>query len=145
MILWKGYCHVHSVFQPHHIEKLRQEHPGIKIVVHPECTAEVVALADSVGSTSHIVKYVDEQPQGSTIAIGTEINLVDRLAFEYPNKKILELAGQTCAMCVNMYRTTLNDLAFTLDNIEELKPLAVPVEISEQAKVALERMLAIAG
>ena len=91
------------------------------------------------------MKYVESQPKGSTIAIGTEINLVDRLAFEHPDKKILELAGQTCAMCVNMYRTTLNDLAFTLDNIEELKPMSVPEDIKKHGRVALERMLAIAG
>ncbi len=145
VIAWKGYCHVHSVFQPHHISEMRQQYPGIRIVVHPECTAEVVALADSVGSTSHIVKYVSEQPGGSVIAIGTELNLVDRLAHLHPDKKILELAGQTCAMCVNMYRTTLNDLAYTLDNLETLKPMTVYDDVKHNARIALERMLAITG
>ncbi len=145
VIAWKGYCHVHSVFQPYHVRQMRQDHPGIKIVVHPECTEEVVALADSVGSTSHIVKYVAEQAPGSVIAIGTELNLVDRLAQLYPDKKILELAGQTCAMCVNMYRTTLADLAYTLDNLDSLRPMSVPEEIKKHSRVALERMLAIAG
>ena len=143
VILWKGYCHVHSVFQPHHIQQMRQEHPGVKIVVHPECTEELVVIADSVGSTSHIVNYVAEQPTGSVIAIGTELNLIDRLAHMHPDKTILELAGNTCAMCVNMYRTTLNDLAYTLDNLETIKPMAVPDEVKTYARIALERMLAI--
>lgn len=145
VIAWKGYCHVHSVFQPHHITEMRAQYPGIKIVVHPECTEELVALADSVGSTSHIVKYVAEQLAGSVIAIGTELNLVDRLAHLHTDKKILELAGQTCAMCVNMYRTTLNDLAYTLDHLETLKPMTVYDDVKHNARIALERMLAIAG
>jgi quinolinate synthase len=145
VILWKGYCHVHSVFQPHHIAQMRTEYPGIKIVVHPECTEELVAIADSVGSTSHIVKYVAEQPAGSVIAIGTELNLVDRLVHMHPDKKILELAGNTCAMCVNMYRTTLNDLAYTLDNLETLEPMSVTDDVKTHARIALERMLAITG
>ncbi len=145
VILWKGYCHVHSVFQPHHISQMRSDHPGIKIVVHPECTEELVAIADSVGSTSHIVKYVAEQPAGSVIAIGTELNLVDRLVHMHPDKTILELAGNTCAMCVNMYRTTLNDLAYTLDNLDTLKPMSVYDDVKTYARIALERMLAITG
>ena len=145
VILWKGYCHVHSVFQPHHIEQMRSDYPGIKIVVHPECTEQLVAMADSVGSTSHIVKYVAEQPAGSVIAVGTELNLVDRLSHMHPDKKILELAGNTCAMCVNMYRTTLNDLAYTLDNLATIKPMSVYDDVKIHARIALERMLAITG
>jgi quinolinate synthase len=145
VILWKGYCHVHTVFQPHHIQEIRQQYPGVKVVVHPECIEDVVALADSVGSTSHIVKFVAEQPPGSIIAIGTELNLVDRLAHQYSDRRILELAGQTCAMCVNMYRTTLNDLAYTLDHLDTLKPMAVPEEVRAESRVALERMLAISA
>ncbi len=145
VILWKGYCHVHSVFQPHHVEQMRKDYPGIKIVVHPECTEQLVAMADSVGSTSHIVKYVAEQPAGSVIAVGTELNLVDRLSHMHPDKKILELAGNTCAMCVNMYRTTLNDLAYTLDNLETIKPMSVYDDVKIHARIALERMLAITG
>jgi quinolinate synthase len=124
---------------------MREQHPSVKVVVHPECIEEVVALADSVGSTSHIVKFVEQQPPGSIIAIGTELNLVDRLAHQYPDRTVLELAGQTCAMCVNMYRTTLADLAYTLDNLETLKPMSVLNEVKSDARVALERMLAIGG
>jgi quinolinate synthase len=145
VIVWKGYCHVHSVFQPHHVLQIREQYPGVKVVVHPECTEDVVALADSVGSTSHIVRYVEQQLPGSIIAVGTELNLVDRLSHQYPDRKILELAGQTCAMCVNMYRTTLADLAYTLDSIETLRPMSVDEDVSIHARVALERMLAIGG
>jgi quinolinate synthase len=145
VILWKGYCHVHGVFRHDHVEQTRAEHPGVKIVVHPECTEEVVAAADAVGSTSFIVNYVEKQPPGSTIAIGTDLNLIDRLAHEHRDKTILELAGQTCAMCVNMFRTTLNDVAFTLDHVETLTPMSVPDDVAKHAAVALERMLKVAG
>ncbi len=142
-ILWKGYCHVHTTFKPEHVTRMRKEYPDIKIVVHPECPEQVVELADANGSTAFIVKYVSQQPAGSTIAIGTEINLIDRLAHEYPDKKILELSGQTCAMCVNMYRTTLNDLAWCLENYPDIKPIQVRDEIKADARKALSRMLEI--
>ncbi len=145
VIVWKGYCHVHTVFQPYHVTQMREQYPGVKIVVHPECTEEVVALADSVGSTNHIVSYVAQQPPGSVIAVGTELNLVDRLSHQYRDRMILELAGQTCAMCVNMYRTTLADLAYTLDHVDTLRPLSVDEDVAVHARVALERMLAIGG
>ncbi|MFH2055599.1 MAG: quinolinate synthase NadA, partial [bacterium] len=145
VILWKGYCHVHGVYRTDHIAKTREQYSGVKIVVHPECTEEVVGQADAVGSTSFIVKYVEQQPPGTTIAIGTDLNLIDRLAHEHQDKQVIELAGQTCAMCVNMFRTTLNDVAFTLDNIETLQPMKVPPEIIKSAKIALERMLEVAG
>jgi quinolinate synthase len=144
-ILWKGYCHVHTTFRTEHVKRMRQDHPGIKIVVHPECPEEVVNIADANGSTSFIVKYVDEAPPGSTIAIGTEINLIDRLARTYPEKNIYELSGNTCAMCVNMYRTTLNDLAWCLENIESAKPITVPDDVKREARLALQRMLEIQG
>jgi len=145
VILWKGYCHVHTIFRVEHINQMRQAHPGIRIVVHPECPEGVVDAADANGSTSFIVKYVDEAPPGSTIAIGTEINLVDRLAHTYPDKNIYELSGNTCAMCVNMYRTTLNDLAWCLENLDTVPVVTVPPDITRDAKIALERMLEIQG
>lgn len=145
VIVWKGYCHVHTTFRLEHIDKMREEFPDIKIVVHPECPEEVVDHADAVGSTKFIVNYVDEAPSGSTIAIGTEINLIDRLAHTYPDKKIFELSGNTCAMCVNMYRTTLNDLAWCLENLDTVDTIEVSDEIKKDAKVALNRMLEIQG
>jgi quinolinate synthase len=143
VILWKGYCHVHTTFTTDHVKTMRKIHPDVKIVVHPECPEEIVNLADANGSTAFIVKYVSDQKPDATIAIGTEINLIDRMAHENPDKKILELSGSTCAMCVNMYRTTLNDLAWCLENLEDIKPITIRDQIKADAKIALSRMLEI--
>ena len=121
VVLWKGHCHVHTNFRPEHVVETREKYPDVKIVVHPECEYDVVSQADANGSTSFIVNYVDNQPSGSTIAIGTEINLINRLAKTYPDKKIFELSGQTCPVCANMYRTTLNDLVYCLENYKDVK------------------------
>lgn len=145
VILWKGYCHVHTTFTLEHIKRIRKSIPDVKVVVHPECPEEVVNAADADGSTSFIVKYVKDAPPGSTIAIGTEINLVDRLAQTYPDKNIYELSGNTCAMCVNMYRTTLNDLAWCLENLDTVPAITVPEDIIRDARTALARMLEIQG
>jgi len=144
IILWKGHCHVHTNFTAEQARQMRQEYPDIKIVVHPECPHEVVEAADSVGSTAHIVKFCNEAPAGSTIAIGTEINLINRMALEHPDKKIFELSGQTCPVCANMYRTTLNDLAYCLENLEDIKPVKVNEPARSEARLALEKMLEIA-
>ncbi|MFH1686091.1 MAG: quinolinate synthase NadA [bacterium] len=144
-ILWKGHCHVHTNFKAEHIEQVRREHPGALIVVHPECIPEVVAGADASGSTKFIVEFVQAAPKGATIAIGTEINLIHRMAYEHPDKKIFELSGQTCPVCANMYRTTLNDLAFCLENYEDVRPIVVKEPLRSEAAVALEKMLEIAG
>ncbi len=143
LILWKGHCHVHTTFKPEHVRQVRQQYPGVKVVVHPECIPQVVSLADANGSTSYIVKYCAEAPAGATIAIGTEINLINRMALQYPEKKIFELSGQTCPVCANMYRTTLNDLAFALENWADIKPIRVAEPIRSEALIALEKMLEI--
>ncbi len=143
VILWKGHCHVHTNFKPEHITQIRETYPDAKIVVHPECTHDVVSRSDANGSTSFIVKYVEEQAAGSTIAIGTEINLVNRLKHEHPDKTILVLSGETCPVCANMYRTTLNDLAYCLENYKDIKPIVVPDDIRANARLALERMLKV--
>nr|MBN2277881.1 quinolinate synthase NadA [candidate division Zixibacteria bacterium] len=143
VILWKGHCHVHTNFRSRHVTEVRGKYPDVKIVVHPECSHTVVEQADAVGSTSFIVKYVEQQPAGSVIAIGTEINLINRLAHEHPDKKIFELSGQTCPVCANMYRTTLNDLAYCLENYEDMKTITVPDEVRQKAYLALERMLEV--
>jgi quinolinate synthase len=143
IILWKGHCHVHTNFREEHVREVREKYPEAKIVVHPECPHEVVRLADAVGSTSFIVKYVEEQPPGTVIAVGTEINLINRLAHNHPDKKIFELSGDTCPVCANMYRTTLNDLAYCLENYEDIKPITVPDDIRANARLALERMLEV--
>jgi len=143
IILWKGHCHVHTNFTAKHIEETRQQFPDVKIVVHPECSHEVVKGADASGSTSFIVSFVDKQPSGSTIAIGTEINLINRLGKIYPDKNIFELSGATCPVCANMYRTTINDLAYCLENFRDIKPIQVPEKIKVNARIALERMLEV--
>ena len=144
VILWKGHCHVHTNFTEEHVKEVRRAHPEAKIVVHPECIPAVVSGADAAGSTSFIVDYCKKAPSGSVIAIGTEINLIHRMAHENPDKTIFELSGQTCPVCANMYRTTLNDLAYCLENYESIKPIKVAEPTRSEALVALEKMLQIA-
>lgn len=143
LILWKGHCHVHTNFKVEHVEQFRKDYPDGKIVVHPECPHDVVDLADANGSTKFIVDYCEKAPSGSVIAIGTEINLINRMARTYPDKKIFELSGDTCPVCANMYRTTLNDLAYTLENLDDIKPIRVTEPTKGEALVALEKMLEI--
>lgn len=140
MILWDGYCHVHTRFTVDHIDKMRREFPGAKIVVHPECTHEVVAAADASGSTSFIVKYVQDAPAGSTVVIGTEINLVHRLAHEYPGKKVLDLDN---SLCPNMFKINLGNLLQTVSRLGEMNIVSVPEAIAADARLALDRMLAL--
>ena len=140
VILWKGYCHVHTFFKPEHVLAVREKYPEAVIIVHPECIEEVVDMADADGSTGFIVKFVQEAKPGSTIVIGTEINLVSRLAMENPDKKIFELAR---SLCPNMYKINLRNLLWTLDNIGKINIVTVPEQIKIEAKVALERMLEI--
>ncbi|UCC79904.1 MAG: quinolinate synthase NadA [Candidatus Zixiibacteriota bacterium] len=143
VILWQGHCYVHTKFKPEHIDLWREKNPKVKIVVHPECPEDVVDKADAVGSTSYIVEYCEEAPPGSVIAIGTELNLIHRMAVTHKDKKIYELAGDTCPVCSNMFRTTLADLCYTLENPEKANQIVVPDEIKKDAKIALERMLEI--
>jgi len=140
VILWKGYCLVHTRFDVNHILSMRKKFPGGKIVVHPECTQEVVAQADAVGSTSYIVKYVDGAPEGETIIIGTEINLITRLAQEYPEKNIFTLHD---SICPNMHKITIEKLLWTLENIGTVNRVVVAEDIKMNARAALDRMLAL--
>ncbi|UCD89697.1 MAG: quinolinate synthase NadA [Desulfobacterales bacterium] len=141
VFLWDGYCHVHTRFRVEHVLKMREKYPDAKIVVHPECSNEVVELADATGSTSFIVKYVDNAPSGSTIIIGTEINLINRLSIENPDKTVLELCY---SLCPNMFKINLRNLLWTLENIGNSNVINVPKEIKSEAKMALDRMLALA-
>jgi quinolinate synthase len=143
LILWKGHCHVHTNFKRRHIDEVREQYPDVKIVVHPECTWDVVSNVDAYGSTKFIVNYIDEQPAGAKIAVGTEINLINRMAHKYPDKKIFELSGQTCPVCANMYRTSLTDLAYTVEHLDSFERIAVHKDIKADARVALERMLEV--
>jgi quinolinate synthase len=140
VILWNGYCLVHTRFRVDHIQKMRKEFPEAKIVVHPECTEEVVALADAVGSTSYIVKYVEEAPPNSTIIVGTEVNLINRLDLENPGKRVLDLHF---SLCPNMFKINLKNLLWTLENIGKVNVVTVPEAIKSEARMALDRMLAL--
>jgi len=140
IILWNGFCHVHTDFKVDDIRQMKEKYPDSKIVVHPECPQEVVELSDAAGSTSFIVKYVEEASPGSIIIIGTEFNLVDRLAAEYKDKKILPLYESTCP---NMYKIDLKKLLWSLENIGKVNVIKVPETIKKGAKVALDRMLAL--
>jgi quinolinate synthase len=143
VVAWDGYCHVHLRFQPEDIVAVRQRHPGIRVIVHPECTPEVVSLADAAGSTSYIVKAVEQAPAGSSFAIGTETHLVHRLAREHPNKLIVPLRHSTC---VTMARTDVYNLCWALENLLAGNPVnvvSVPPPVIAGARAALERMLQI--
>ena len=138
VFLWKGYCLVHTRFTFDDIEIMRKSFPNAKIVVHPECTQEVVKASDAVGSTSFIVKYVADAPKNSTIIIGTEINLIKRLVMEYPDKKILPLKD---SLCPNMYKINLKNLLTCLENIGKTNIVTVDETIKKDAFTALENML----
>ncbi len=140
LILWKGHCHVHTRFKLNHIQTVRKSLPEAKIVVHPECTEEVVNAADDNGSTSYIIKYVQQAESGSTIAVGTELNLVHRLAKQNPDKNIFPLAR---SMCPNMYKINLYNLCWTLDNLGKINIVKVPENVKQDALLALDRMLQI--
>jgi quinolinate synthase len=139
-LVWKGHCHVHTFFSVDQVTQARAKYPGCKIAVHPECVPEVVALADANGSTAFLKKYAEEAPAGSTVVIGTEINLVGRLAKRNPGKRIVPLAR---SLCPNMFRTSPADLLWVLERIGEVNEIVVPDDTARDARVALERMLAL--
>ena len=144
-LLWKGHCSVHQRFTPAHVEAFRAEHPDGIVIAHPECAHEVCSIADEVGSTDYIIKAVAKAPAGSTIAIGTEIHLVDRLAAETPDKTVVSLDPLVCP-CSTMFRIDAPHLAWILENLVEgrvLNQITVDPDTTEWAKVALQRMLDI--
>jgi quinolinate synthase len=145
LLLWQGHCSVHQRFRPEHIDTFRSAHPDGLVFVHPECAAEVVALADQVGSTDFLIRAVDEAPQGASIAVGTEIHLVNRLANEHPEKDIVSLDPIVCP-CSTMFRIDAAHLCWVLEGLREgelRNQITVPPATARWAKVALERMLAI--
>jgi quinolinate synthase len=145
LILWKGHCSVHGRFRAWHVEQVRKEVPGVRVLVHPECTREVVEKSDLNGSTEFIIKAVRESPAGTRWAVGTEVNLVNRLAREFPDKDIRLLAPDLC-MCATMYRIAPQNLAWALESLaagEVVNQITVPEETKTWARVALDRMLAI--
>jgi quinolinate synthase len=145
VILWKGHCSVHLRFSVTQIEKARREHPGIQVIVHPECRMEVVQAADMDGSTEFIARTITEAPPGSKFAVGTEINLVSRLARENPDKLVFCLDPVVCP-CATMYRIHPAYLAWALDELAAgriVNQVKVDDDTAKYARIALERMLAV--
>jgi quinolinate synthase len=147
VILWKGYCSTHQRFAPEQIRRARAEYPGVQILVHPECRHEVVELADRVGSTEYIIAQVEAAPPGTIWAVGTEINLVKRLAAEHPEQTIFCLDPVVCP-CATMYRIHPAYLCWVLESLvrgEVVNQVTVDAETAQWARVALDRMLANKG
>ena len=145
VILWQGHCSVHTRFKLNQVKMARQKYSDIKILVHPECTLEVVDAADMVGSTEYIIKAVSNAPSGSVWGIGTEISLVNRLAQENPDKTVFCLDSVVCP-CSTMYRIHPAYLAWVLDqlcNDTVVNQITVDPKMKIQAKRSLDRMLAL--
>jgi quinolinate synthase len=145
VILWQGHCSVHAMFKPEHVDAMRANLPGVKVLVHPECSMEVVDKADLVGSTSYILKQVEQAPPGTTWAIGTELHLVKRLEHNHPEQTVRFLSPVVC-MCATMYRIDLAHLCWSLEHLERGRPvnvIRVDDETAQWALAALERMLAV--
>jgi quinolinate synthase len=146
VVLWQGHCSVHAMFRPEHVDAVRVNLPGVKVLVHPECAMEVVDKADLAGSTSYIIKQVEAAPPGTTWAIGTELHLVKRLEQQHPEQTIRFLSPVVC-MCATMYRIDLAHLCWSLEQLEAGTPvnvIRVDDETARWAVTALERMLAVA-
>jgi len=145
VVLWKGHCAVHQRFLPSHVDQVRAKFPGIQVIVHPECRFELCQKADALGSTERLIRIVEEAPEGSTFAIGTEIHLVNRLAKHFAplGKKIVTL-DETGCLCTTMYRISPQHLAWALENLVEgrvVNRIQVKPEVKRWARVALDRML----
>ncbi|MGA1089620.1 MAG: quinolinate synthase NadA [Candidatus Nanopelagicales bacterium] len=147
MILWRGHCSVHGRFTSESVADVRERVPGVQVLVHPECRHEVVEAADLVGSTEFIIKTLDEAPSGSAWAIGTELNLVRRLALQHPDKTVVFLDKDVC-FCSTMNRIDLPHLVWALENLVDgrvVNRITVDDETANWARVALDRMLALPG
>jgi quinolinate synthase len=145
VLLWKGHCSVHQMFRPEHVDQFRAKYPGIKILVHPECTMEVADKADIRGSTGKIIREVEQAPPGTKWAIGTELHLVNRLKQEHPEQEIHFLSPVVC-MCATMYRIDLAHLCWSLENLAAGTPvnvIEVDPDVARWSLVALERMLEV--
>jgi quinolinate synthase len=146
-LLWKGHCTVHQRFRPEHVEAFRAEHPDGEVIVHPECSHDVVVLADRVGSTERILEWVDAARPGSALGIGTEIHMVQRLAAEHPDRTVVSLDPLVCP-CSTMFRIDAPHLAWCLEALargELVNQVVVDERTARWARVALERMLSLPG
>lgn len=140
VLLWKGYCHVHTHFTVDHVAEARRNWPDVYVMAHPECTAEVIAAADFSGSTSQMCKRVAAAPAGTTFAIGTEINMIHRLAYEHPDKEVHTLSR---SLCPNMYRINLYNLYDLVRDLDRAPEVTVPDDVAADARLALDRMLSV--
>jgi quinolinate synthase len=147
VILWKGHCSVHQRFLPEHVDRVRAAHPGIKVVVHPECRWEVCQKADALGSTERIIQIIEEAPEGSTFAVGTEIHLVNRLGKQFArHDKVVMTLDESGCLCTTMFRISPQHLAWALENLVEgnvVNRIKVKDAVKHWARVALGRMLDI--
>jgi quinolinate synthase len=144
LILWKGHCSVHTKFSVRQIEQFRKDHPGGKVIVHPECTFDVVQAADESGSTEHIIRTVKNSPVGSVWAVGTEIHLVNRLAREVAPARTVRTLDTMGCLCSTMFRVSPNHLLWVLDGLVDgdvHNQIVVPEPMKTWARVALNRML----
>ena len=147
IVLWRGFCSVHTKFTRRQIDETRAADPAVRILVHPECPFDVVGGADLVGSTEFIIEQVKRAAPGSHWAIGTEVNLVHRLALEHPEQHIHSLQRNVCP-CATMNRIDPAHLLWTLENLAEgqiVNPVRVPDQVRLNARVALDRMLSLKG
>ncbi len=147
MILWRGHCSVHGRFSVDAVETARRQIPGVKVIVHPECQYEVVELADEVGSTEKIIQTIAAAPPGTSWVVGTELNLVRRLAQQFPEQRIAFLEKNVC-YCSTMNRIDLPHLVWALESLVDgrvVNPIRVDPTVAADARVALDRMLALPG
>ena len=145
MILWRGHCSVHGRFSPECVAEVRERIPGVNVIVHPECQHEVVLAADYVGSTEKIISTIERAPSGSAWAVGTELNLVQRLAHANPDKSVVFLDKTVC-YCSTMNRIDLPHLVWALESLaggQLVNQITVDDETADQARAALEQMLAL--
>jgi quinolinate synthase len=145
LILWKGHCSVHQMFQPSHVDYFRKQYPDGTVIVHPECHEDVVNKADLVGSTEYIIRTVSAAPAGTAWAVGTELNLVNRLKRDQADKRVFFLSSTVC-QCATMYRIDAPHLCWAMENLAEghvVNHIIVPPDEKYWAKVALDRMMAL--
>ncbi len=147
VILWKGHCSVHQRFLPEHVDRIRRERPEMQVIVHPECRWEVCQKADALGSTERIIEVIENAPEGSSFAVGTEIHLVNRMAKRFAplGKEVITLDDAGC-LCTTMYRISPQHLAWSLENLiagNVVNRIKVDEDVKHWAKVALDRMLEV--
>lgn len=146
IILWKGFCSVHQMFRPEHITAYREAHPDARVISHPECCEAVCEMSDVVGSTETIIKTIAASPRGTRWLVGTELNLVNRIAEEFKaEEKVVRFMSPLVCMCSTMARIDPPHLAWCLEALadgEAVNRIAVPADIAAKSRIALQRMLA---